>query len=170
MDGAGSVLRWLCSIRCIEYRLSMSKSKPSGALRMSPKDKNVERLAPRPQVAEWLAQDFLKIRCTTLQKQRRMVSGPLPSAIILFPTVSGRFSRVRKPQVLRAFEGKAVDYRSGNSPRSLSLWPILSKAVDCGNLIRVFNALFLNDISAQQFRKVRKSATRATEFGIEPEP
>jgi len=88
----------------------------------------------------------------------------------LIPNCLWPFLTGPKIQVLRAFEGKAVDYRSGNSPRSLSLWPILSKADDYGNLIRVFNALFLNDISAQQYRKVRKSAARATEFGIEPEP
>ena len=89
--------------------------------------------------------------------KRRLESRFLPSAIISFPTISRRFWGARRPQVLRAFEPKAVDCRSGISPKILSLRPILSKAVDFGNLVRTFNTLFLNDNLEYRIYKVRVS-------------
>ena len=96
-------------------------------------------------------------------------SADTPSAIISFSTVSRRLLRARNPQFLLAFEAKAIDCHSGISPQNLSLWPILSKAVDCVVLVRVFNTLFLNDNSARRFRKVRKSTARVRESWIKPE-
>jgi len=80
------------------------------------------------------------------------------------PLASGK-----KSPVSAAFEAKAIDCHSGISPQNLSLWPILSKAVDCVVLVRVFNTLFLNDNSARRFRKVRKSTARVRESWIKPE-
>ena len=47
-------------------------------------------------------------------------SNPTPSAIISFATVYRRFLWTWMPQVLRAFEAKAVDCRSGIAPQILS--------------------------------------------------